>query len=116
MRSTRERRLSDAGRGVYSARAFYRERRMGLNIKNEDVIANVRKLAEIKGTSLTAAIDEAVAREIERIDAERERDLARRRKEIDALLADIRSRIRPLREGEVGSDTSDFYDDWGMPK
>ena len=89
---------------------------MGLNIKNEDVVENVRRLAVAKGMSLTAAVDAAVKAELERLQAERHACRSARERELDELLADIRSRLRPLRPGEVGSDMSDFYDEWGLPK
>ena len=89
---------------------------MGLNIKNEEVVANVRRLAEIEGVSMTKAVDGAVRDALHVAERRREANKELRRRQLDRILADIRSRIRPLREGELASDMSDLYDDWGLPK
>ena len=87
-----------------------------MNIKNEEVVANVRRLADLNGLSMTKAVDAAVREAIAVAERRQEADTELRRRQLDRLLADIRSNLRPLRDGELASDMSDFYDEWGMPK
>lgn len=89
---------------------------MGLNIKNKEVVANVRRLAEMEGVSMTKAVDDAVKGALLVAENREQAHAELRRRQLDRILADIRSRIRPLRDGEVASDMSDLYDDWGLPR
>ena len=88
---------------------------MGLNIKNEEVVDRIRRLADLWGVSLTEAVGRAVENDLERVrrasadEMEARRELARRR------LERIRSHVLPLPKGAIGSDHSDLYDDDGLP-
>ena len=89
---------------------------MGLNIKNEAVIANVRKLSEAKGVSMTQAVDEAVRDALAVVEHRSTMTRTERLRRLGEIQTRIQSNIRPLDQGELGSDTSEFYDEWGMPK
>ena len=89
---------------------------MGLNIKNEEVVERVRKLAAARGLSLTEAVDHAVAKDLANATGEKERMLTEKQARINARLARIRASVRPMADGKLASDTSDFYDDYGLPK
>ncbi|HET8928058.1 MAG TPA: type II toxin-antitoxin system VapB family antitoxin [Microbacterium sp.] len=52
---------------------------MSLNIKNEDVHAAVRRLAELLGTSQTSAVELAVRAKLDELDAERQHAARERR-------------------------------------
>ena len=79
---------------------------MSLNIKNPDVEAKIRKLAEIEGTSLTEAIDRAVEESLRKRDAHYDREVERFLEMLDAL--------GPVPPGTT-SNHDDLYDDDGMP-
>jgi len=82
---------------------------MGLNIKNPDVEARIRKLAATTGESLTQALDRAVQEKLDR--------LLPKRKSLEDVLA----RIEDLRR-EAGwtADTvvsdDELYDEFGLPR
>lgn len=78
-----------------------------LNIKDEALIAEARRLAEQMGTTVTAALRAAVEEKLARREAEREAKVA-------ALMA-IAERASKLVPPGVTSDHADLYDEHGVP-
>ena len=89
---------------------------MGLNIKSPRVEANIRKLAQRTGASLTEAVDKAVLEQLRRVEeAEQEKapqvPLARR---LQPLLDELASkRVDRRQPAEI---MDEFYDDHGLPR
>ncbi len=83
-----------------------------LNIKDDALIADAKALAELLGTSTTAAVREAVQSRLARERALRD-DKARRKYE--ALMA-IGRESASLFPAHGSSDHSDLYDENGLPK
>lgn len=94
-----------------------RIRGMSLNIKNEATHAKVRRLAELTGTSMTAAVDDAVERRLQQLgdDPEAERR-AERRAEIDQLMARIAEVFTPEAIAENKRFEQELYDENGLPQ
>ena len=87
---------------------------MGLNIKNEDVHAAVRELAQVLGMSQTSAVEVAVRAKLAELDVERQRAERERR---------IRQAVADLQEAFVDDGTDlwqvmeDLYDPkTGLPR
>ncbi len=86
---------------------------MGLNIKNADAEAKIRELAELRGTSLIAAIREAVENEIKR-----EKEIQRRKKLTTEWLMEISRETGPMMDdGKTSKELMDeLYDpESGLP-
>ena len=85
-----------------------------LNIKDNEVAEKARRLAKLKGTTIT----EAVAAALEESLAVAERQSARTREErerrVDEILARFRAVIPP--NSEVWDRLDDMYDENGLPK
>jgi antitoxin VapB len=83
---------------------------MSLNIKNEETLRLVRRLAELTGQSQTSAVEDAVRRRIDEIERERERRVERimeiGRQASAAMTPEERARDWP----------ADLYDEGGLPK
>jgi antitoxin VapB len=77
-----------------------------LNIKDPEVYRLARELAERRGTSMTAAVREALSEALTPSAAERE-GLAER-------LMEIGRRSAAMPEPFLTDD--DLYDEWGLPK
>ncbi|TCH97452.1 hypothetical protein EJV46_15085 [Roseococcus sp. SYP-B2431] len=79
-----------------------------LNIKDDELIAKAKRLAERRGTTTTGALrlalDEALARD--------EAEIARRIAAIRAISEEASKHVLPGRT----SDHSDLYDEHGAPK
>jgi len=93
------------------------EDRMGLNIKNRETEDLIRKLAALKGVSLTYAVKLAAQKEIERDEAERKGDEGK--KGFAAWLMEIGRETAPLmNDGRTSKEVMDaLYDDkTGLPK
>jgi hypothetical protein len=91
---------------------------MALNIKNEETYALVKELAVLKGVSLTAAVTDAVEREIENEKARRkknEQPPPRKRSEIlQAFAQEFSRRVKdPIHSWEIDGL---LYDENGLPK
>jgi antitoxin VapB len=92
---------------------------MGLNIKNADVEADIRKLAEITGESLTTAIQGAVREKIARL-----KQAAVPSDTLGEYLAAIRPLQEALKARQLRPDDQrtarelidDLYDEHGLPK
>jgi antitoxin VapB len=92
---------------------------MGLNIKNDDVESDIRKLAELTGESLTTAIQVAVKERITRVRETPpagdtlEQHLEAARRAGDALK---RKRISGRRMRTARELIDELYDERGLPK
>jgi antitoxin VapB len=92
---------------------------MGLNIKNPNVEADIRKLAELTGESLTTAIREAVREKLARLEQQ-----AGRRETLEEHLAAIRplqealkaQQLRPEDKRTARELIDELYDEHGLPK
>lgn len=82
---------------------------MGMNIKSERAQKLARQLAHETGQSMTAAVEQALEAELERL--HRERDVAERKRRLRELLDSL-----PSPPPGLTSDHSDLYDKWGLPK
>jgi hypothetical protein len=83
-----------------------------VQIRNPDVIRDIRALAAQMNAPLTEAVAEAVRAQLAAREASAERDRETSRREIDAILA----RIWALpRLGPVPTD-ADFYGEDGLPR
>ncbi len=86
---------------------------MGLNIKNDGTHAKVRRLAELTGTSMTAAVDDAVSRRLRELG---EDPLAARMERINAAVEKLRDTLGPERIAELDPQARELYDDeTGLP-
>ena len=83
-----------------------------IQIKRSEVTEEVRALAALTGVSITDAIGIAVKRQLEIERAKADERLAKRRKDVGKLLAEIR------RLPVVGPQLTDedLYDENGLPK
>ena len=82
---------------------------MGLNIKNPDVERDIRRLAELNGTSLT----ETVAAAVETALIRAQRDIDENRMTPQRLVEFLRA-IEPRPTGH-SSDLNEMYDEHGLP-
>jgi hypothetical protein len=90
---------------------------MSLNIKNKETSALIRKLADMKGVSMTYAVQDAVKKEIEREEAER--DAAKPKEGFAEWLMKIARETGPmLSDGRSSKELMDeLYDEkTGLPK
>lgn len=86
---------------------------MGLNIKDEETHQLARKLADLTGESMTAAVHHALRERLERIKAKKEKedDL------VERILAIGRDCAAHLQEPFKSIDHGEFlYDEKGLPK
>lgn len=81
---------------------------MGMNIKSEKAQRLARQLADATGQSMTAAVEQALEAELNRLRSEE--DYAARK----ARIKEILRRSGPTPPG-VTSDHSDLYGDDGLP-
>jgi antitoxin VapB len=83
-----------------------------IQIRREDVAADIRTLAELMKVSITDAVSAAVRAELERKQAEAEKAKKARWEEANRILKEIHAmpRIGPLLTD------ADFYDEDGLPK
>ena len=83
-----------------------------LNIKDEQLVADAKALAELLGTSTTDAVRRAVREKLARERIGRD-DEKRRRYEAIMATAGRASKLFP---SGASSDHSDFYDENGLPR
>lgn len=92
---------------------------MGLNIKNDEVEADIRRLAEITGESLTTAVQVAVRERMKRVtnpppsEHTLQRHLEAARIAHEAL---EQRRIRGRKRKSARELIDDLYDEHGLPK
>jgi len=83
-----------------------------IQIRNAEVVENIRELARLRGAGLTETVEAAVRETLERERALKADDLEARQAKVMALLEEIWARPRT---GEVLTD-ADLYDEEGFPK
>lgn len=90
---------------------------MSLNIKNEDVHAAVRELADALGVSQTSAVEVAVRAKLEGLNDERqrvERERVEREQRIRALVGELQDEFRGIDLQEM---MEELYDpETGLPR
>ncbi|MGB6192981.1 MAG: type II toxin-antitoxin system VapB family antitoxin [Terracidiphilus sp.] len=91
---------------------------MSLNIKNSQTHALIRELARLKGISMTAAVTEAVQRELNREKASEDREgiqsAARRYERLKGHVKEYSRRVaNPVHSWQIDSF---LYDENGLPK
>jgi hypothetical protein len=84
---------------------------MGINVKREDVVANVHLLASKLGLGITETIENAVVEKLKRMEMEREADIQLRIEKI----REIQERLRPHIPDGATSNCDEFYDEDGLP-
>lgn len=82
---------------------------MGMNIKSEKAHRLAKQLARETGQSMTAAVEQALEAEIDRL--HRQRNVAERKRRVRQILDSL-----PPPPHGVTSDHSDLYDEWGLPR
>lgn len=83
-----------------------------IQIRNAEVVENIRELARLRGAGLTETVEAAVRETLEREREIRADDLGARRAKVMDLLEEIWA--RPI-AGEALTD-ADLYDEEGFPK
>lgn len=87
--------------------------RMSLNIKNDHVHALARELAQRTGTTQTSAIEEALERRLQELDA-RDREAARRRR-LMQLMDEIETGTTDEQRAATQRTQDEMYDESGLP-
>lgn len=87
---------------------------MPLNIKDDEVHQQARKLAALTGMSITAAVRDAIAARLRHVEAELAPQADSR--SVDRLLELARLCAEANRDARLTSDHSDLYDDTGLPR
>jgi hypothetical protein len=85
-----------------------------LNIKDSDVAKKARRLAKLKGTSITAAVSEALDASLKNAEHKAKLDRDAREREVDEILKRFRAIIPP--DSDVWDMMEDMYDENGLPK
>jgi antitoxin VapB len=84
---------------------------MAMNIKNEETQKLVRKLSDLTGESLTAAITEALRERLERVQSEQGAGLANRLLRIGKdCAAHLEGPFKTAEHGDI------LYDERGLPR
>jgi len=89
---------------------------MTLNITNEVVYRNAKRLAELTGVSMVEAVGEAVAHRLAEIEPQpiaKEMDIEERRAALNRIAQEMAAE---LRASGASSDHSFLYDENGLPK
>ena len=86
---------------------------MPLNIEDEQVHRQARRLATLTGQSLTGAVRDALAERLRQVERAQEQQPMARSPE--ALLAMAREIAAHMKDGEHFADHADLYDDDGLP-
>lgn len=87
---------------------------MPLNIKDETVHAQARKLAGLTGTSITAAVRDALGARLRQV--EKGQGEAKPVRSAAQLLDVARACAAAIKAKGVSSDHSDLYDEQGLPQ
>jgi antitoxin VapB len=89
---------------------------MPLNIKDEAVHAKARRLAELTGRSITAAVSEAIDHRLAEVEDAREPEIRRRSERLLALGRAVAATL-PRGHGATSTDHDELlYDEDGLPK
>jgi antitoxin VapB len=84
---------------------------MALNIKNEDTVELISRLAKATGQNMTQAVTSAVRERLARIEKQHGERLSERLLKIGKKCsANLRGRARSIDHGEL------LYDDKGLPR
>lgn len=86
-----------------------------LNIKDKAVAEKARRLARLKGTSITSAVAEALDQSLKAAERKSALDREVREREVDEILARIRAGIPPDAPS-YEQIMEDMYDEDGLPK
>jgi hypothetical protein len=83
-----------------------------IQIRKAELVRGIRELAQLKGTTITEAVETAVNTELERSRKAKDVDLAERRAAVDEILHRIWAlpNIGPMLTDD------DLYDEDGLPK
>lgn len=86
-----------------------------LNIKDPEVAKKARRLAKLKGTSITAAVAEALEASLKNAEHKSNLDREQRERRVDEAIARFRASIPPDAPSyeEI---MEDMYDEHGVPK
>ena len=86
-----------------------------LNIKDSDVAKKARRLAKLKGTSITAAVSEALDASLKNAEHKAKLDRNLRERRVDQAIERFRASIPPDAPSyeEI---MADMYDENGLPK
>lgn len=87
---------------------------VSLNIKNEEVHALVRRLAELTGQSQTSAVEDAVRRRLQEVDAEKETRRAEKLAAIERIVENVRR--LPVVGPTYDEIMEEMYDENGLPR
>jgi hypothetical protein len=85
-----------------------------LNIKDPEVAKKARRLAKLKGTSITAAVAEALDAGLKNAEHKSKLDREQREREVDEILKRFRAIIPP--DSDVWNMLEDMYGENGLPK
>jgi hypothetical protein len=85
-----------------------------LNIKDIDVAKKARRLAKLKGTTITAAVSEALDESLKNAERKSKLDRDARERRVDEALKRFRKIIPP--DSDVWKAMDEMYDDNGLPK
>ena len=89
---------------------------MPLNIKDEAVHAKAKRLAELTGRSITAAVSDAIDHRLAEVEGAREAEAARRLRAMKQVAREFRERL-PADHGATSTDHAELlYDEDGLPK
>lgn len=90
---------------------------MAINIKNEETAALVRELADALGTSMTAAVHEAVVARLEQARDEANGGEDPVLEKLRWIARDVRARLDAIGDPITSADIDELlYDDQGLPK
>jgi hypothetical protein len=86
-----------------------------LNIKDPAVAAKARKLARLKGTSITAAVDQALEESLKKAAPKNAAEREAQQRRVDAIVKRFQARLK--RGGpSLKQVMNSLYDENGLPK
>lgn len=85
-----------------------------LNIKDKAVAEKARRLARLKGTSITSAVAEALDQSLKAAERKSALDREMREREIDEILKRFRAIVPP--DSPAWDMLENMYDENGLPK
>ncbi|HEY5337425.1 MAG TPA: type II toxin-antitoxin system VapB family antitoxin [Rhizomicrobium sp.] len=85
-----------------------------LNIKDAEVAKKARKLAKLKGTTITAAVEQALDESLNAATLRSEVAKGERRKQADKAVQRFQAIVPP--DSPIWSQLEDMYDENGLPK
>lgn len=89
---------------------------MGLVIEDEGLQAKAKRLADLTGTSIMGAMNDAIEWRLAEVDETRKNERARRRAAMEAIAREFAEQLPPG-HGATSTDHADLlYDEDGLPK